>query len=89
MDFSIGKLESHSVTIPLSGSSTSPVMRAYVGRNCSKRTFTWCTFPGQEAKEFYSFLGSVEKIKEDLETRKNKVFCERVGRGCRRGITRI
>ena len=89
VDFSIGKLESHSVTIPLSGSSTSPVMRAYVGRNCSKRTFTWCTFPGQEAKEFYSCLRNVEKIKEGLETRKNKIFCQRVGRRSGRGITRI
>ena len=89
VDFSIGKLESHSVTIPLSGSSTSPVMRAYVGRNCSKRTFTWCMFLGQEAKEFYSCLGNVEKIKEGLETRKNKIFCQRVGRRSRRGITRI
>ena len=89
MDFSIGKLESHSVTIPLSGSSTSPVMRAYVGRNCCKRTFIWFTFPGQEAKEFYSFLGTVEKINEGLETRKSKIFCQRVGRGSGRGITRI
>ena len=39
---------------PFFGSSASPVMRTYLGRNCYKGTFTWYTFPAQEAKEFYS-----------------------------------
>jgi hypothetical protein len=85
MDFSKYKTQSHCVSIVLFGSRACPTTRAYSGRNSYKGTFTKHTLPDHKAKVL--LLADEDKIRKDLETRKNNIFLQRVG--SRRVIARV